>query len=559
MAGRARQGKWLYLVLALVLSLAAACGNGGTDDTAQPPPAPDNGVDDGEPDDDATPDTAARRMTVATPGVVSSLDSERYQGFISIDLLPNIAGTLLSFQRPEAGTERLPTPESLEGELAESWEANDDGTVVTFTLREDARSPFGNTVTSADVEWSFQRMIESEGVPIARILMGIGGYDMENTIEVVDDRTFRLNIERPNAVSLSVLSTFFMTIYDTEEVLQHATDDDPFAYEWLSENTATFGPYHLNSFDPGREVQLVANPNYWAGQPDITEVLIRAVPEGSNRVQLIERGEVDIAMGFTFTEVQSLDASPNAVVERVLYPNIDDFAMNVTVEPFDDPRVRRALSLAVDRDAILQSSYLGFGTPAEDFFHNDFGAPAVAEPIQRDLDEARRLLAEAGAEGLEFEFAYNVANLGPHSEQTAVAIEAQLADIGVTARGTNIPSGADFDAAKRDGSLAAWLETSLPLVPDPGYYLQVFYVTGGLTNQKQYSNEELDRLSREIMETQPGSARDQLIVEVNELMIADMPSVPLVDAQKFYAFAPDLAGFRSYPQGHIHYFDLTFE
>ncbi|MEV5447561.1 hypothetical protein AB0N23_34320, partial [Streptomyces sp. NPDC052644] len=88
-------------------------------------------------------------LTIAAPGVLSSLDSERYQGFISIDLLPNTAGTLVRFKKPEAGATTLQTPDQIEPELAESWKLSEDGKQMSFTLRE-AKSQFGNTLTAED-------------------------------------------------------------------------------------------------------------------------------------------------------------------------------------------------------------------------------------------------------------------------------------------------------------------------------------------------------------------------------------------------------------------------
>ncbi|HSE55945.1 MAG TPA: ABC transporter substrate-binding protein, partial [Nocardioidaceae bacterium] len=218
----------------------------------------------------------------------------------------------------------------------------------------------------------------------------------------------------------------------------------------------------------------------------------------------------------------------------------------------------QALNLAIDREAILKSAYQGYGTVSTDFFHDDFGVAAGGKTIGYDPDKAKALLAEAGyANGLDMELAYNVANLGAQSEQTAVLLRAQLAKVGVNVKLNNIASGADFDAAKREGKLEAWLGTSLPLVPDPAYYLQVFYATGGLTNQQNYSTPQVDDGSRKILETQPGADRDALIASVNDFMVGDVPSAPLVDAQKFYVFNKSVTGFVPRSQGNINYYDLT--
>lgn len=503
-------------------------------------------------------DPKSTTLTVASAGVLSNLDSEHYQGFISIDLLPNVAGTLVRFKKPASDATTLQTPDQIEPELADSWEVAADKKSVDFTLRP-AKSPFGNSVTSADVEWSIERMLNSKGVPIAKILMGIGGWDTDNPITVKDPTHFTLHFSSYNAVSLSVLSTFFMTIYDSVEAKKHATADDPFAYEWLANNTATFGPYTVESFDPGKQVRLVANKNYFRGQPKVPSVVIRAVPDAASRLQLVESGGVDITSGLSFDQQSSLKSSSTVDLKRMLYPSISTFVLNVKVKPFDDVRVRQALSYAVDRDAILQSAYRGFGTAATDFFHDDFGVTGV-DGITRDPAKAKALLAEAGyPKGFPLTLSYNVANVGPESEQIAVLLRSQLKEVGIDVKLDNIASGADFDAGKRGGKLTSWLGTSLPLVPDPAYYLAVFYSTGGLTNQSGYSNPALDKAEKDILLTSPGADRVAKVKAIDEAMVADMPAVPLIDSQKFFAFRKAVNGFYSSSQGHIDYASLSFK
>ncbi|WKU05407.1 ABC transporter substrate-binding protein [Micromonospora sp. HUAS LYJ1] len=499
----------------------------------------------------------ARTLTIAAPGVLSSLDSERYQGFISIDLLPNTAGTLVRFKKPEAGATTLQTPDQIEPELAESWKLSEDGKQMSFTLRE-AKSQFGNTLTAEDVKWSVDRMVKSTGVPIAKILMGVGGWDIANPITVTDDKTFTINVAKPNAVSVTILSTFFMTIYDSVEAKKHATADDPFAYKWLGENTATFGAYQVRSFDPGKEVRLTANQNYFRGVPKVKDVVVRAVADTSNRLQLAQSGQVDVATAMTFDQLSSLKSNGDVRLERVLYPNIDVLVPNLKAKPFDDKRVRQALSYAIDRKAIVDSAYQGFSAASTDFMHDDFGAPAAGQPLTTDVDRAKQLLAEAGLpNGFPMELAYNAANVGAHSEQVAVLLRSQLARVGIDVKLNNVASGADFDTAKREGKLQTWLATSTPLIPDPAYYLQVFYSTGGLTNLQNYSSPTLDGLSRKILETQPGAEREALVKQVNDFMVGDMPAVPLVDAQKYYVFKKSVTGFVSYSQGHVNYYDIS--
>lgn len=523
--------------------LIASCGGS---DSSEPTGSTDDSAD-------ATTPADGQTLTVAAPAVLSSLDPERYEGNISLDLLPNMAATLLWWNRPEPGATSLQAPTDIAPALAESYEVSDDRRTVTFTLRDDAKSPYGNTVTSEDVRWSFERAINTEGVPIGRILMTQAGWDLENPIEVIDDKTFTLNIEAPNAVSLSVLTTYYTTILDSVEAKKHATDEDPFAYNWLSENDASFGAYTVSDFQPGTQVTLAANPGYYGEKPAYETVVVRAVPDGSSRLQLIEKGEIGVAFGLSFDQLASIrDGDGGVRAEQMLFPSIMQFVMNHAVEPFDDVRVREAVALAVDRDALVNAAYQGFGVPSTDFMHNAFGYSDASKPLARDLDRARELLTEAGvADGLQLELAYSVGNLGPEVVQLAVLLRDQLAEIGIDVTIRDIPSNAEFDAAKRDGSLTSWVATSAPLLPDPAYFIQTFFGSEGIVNLSGYGNPDLDDLAVQILETSPGAERDALVLEANDLMISDMPTVPLVDTEKYYVFSPGVEGFVSYPQDSV--------
>ena len=523
------------LVAAVALALSA-CGGGG----------------DGEPGE------VSKKLTVAAPGVISNLDPEVYQGRISIDLLPNVAGTLVRFENAPTDATTLQTPDQIEPELAESWTVSADGKSVDFVLR-DAKSPYGNSITSADVEWSINRMVKSTGVPIAKILMGIGNWDIENPITVKDDKHFTVNLLGVNAVSVSILSAFFMQIYDSVEAKKHATSADPFAYDWLAQHTASFGRYTVESFDPGKQVRLVANKNYFRGQPKIGEIVVRSVPEENNRLQLIKTGDVDVTWSLPFDHQTSLKSNDDVALHRILYPSITTLVLNVNAEPFNDVRVRQAISHAIDREVILKSAYKDFGTVSTDFFHDEFGVKAV-DGLTYNLAKAKSLLADAGfPNGFPMTLAYNDANVGAESEQIAVLVRSQLQEAGIEVSLQNVASPANFDADKRAGKLTAWLATSPALVPDPAYYLSVYYVTAGLSNQSGYSSKTVDEAAASILATQPGADRDAKIKAVNEFMVNDMPSVPLIDSQKNYVFRKHISGYYNTSQGNIDYWSLDMK
>ena len=497
-------------------------------------------------------------LTVAMPAVPNSLDPERYEGLISMGVLPNITSTLLRFEKAKPGATTLPREDQLEGFLAESWNLDEEDKSITFNLRKDVKSPYGNSLTSEDVRWSMERMMKSEGSGVGRFLTKKYGWDPEATTTVIDDHTIKVNLLDVNRGTVQVVALYFLGIYDSVEVKKHATADDPFAYKWLGENTATYGAYNLAAVDPGKKIELTANKNYFMGAPEFTNVVVQAIPDSSSRLQLIQNGEVSAATDLTFDQVAALGDNDNVVLEPSVYTNIDMFATFTQVKPFDDKRVRKALSLGLDRKQILESAYKGYGLASDDFFHTAFGEAKPASPLAYDPEKAKKLLAEAGyPDGFEMELAYNVANVGAQSEQAAVLIRSQLAKIGVKVTINAISSGADFDQAKRDGKLQSWLGTSFSMMNVLSSHLLTMYGKGGIANQEQFYSATLDALNEKLIKTQPGDIRDKAIVEVSDLLFDEMPLIPLVDSVKYYALNSSIKGFVSAPVANLTYYDLS--
>ena len=204
-------------------------------------------------------------LTMAIPSVPNSLDPQVPQGNASNDTYSIWVSTLIQYANIGADPAGLQGPTDIVGELAESWVRNDDGS-YTITLRS-ARSAAGNEVTSEDVRWSFERAKELD--PIASFLYDAGNFDTDNLITIIDDKTFTINVSAPSVVTLRTLIPENLPVLDSTEALQHATDEDPWASEWLAGNIATFGPYTLDSFTPGEEIRLRANENYWGWTPGL--------------------------------------------------------------------------------------------------------------------------------------------------------------------------------------------------------------------------------------------------------------------------------------------------
>jgi peptide/nickel transport system substrate-binding protein len=496
------------------------------------------------------PPPGPQPFIMAVPGIPGTLMPNSYQAALSNHTYPVFSSSLVRYKRLDDQT-TLQGPEDVEGEIAESWVENPDGS-ITFTLR-DAVSPFGNTVTSADVKWSFDRMKEFD--PITRFLFMVGSFDQDNLITVVDDKTFTVNVTQPNVLTLRTLNWYGTIILDSTEALSHATADDPWANEWLAVNTASYGPYFITEDDyvAGESIRAKANPNYFRGVPFFDEVILKAIPESTNRLQVLETGDINYAEALSLSEFASLENSGAAQAIRAPIANFDIIYLNFAFEPFADVRVREAISMALDRDALLAAAYQGVGLPAVSFLDSDLPGPKVppAEEFTFDPEAAKALLAQtAWPDGFAFELVANNGRPGPQAEPLAVLIKDQLGAIGIDVTVNVVAASADFNAgrSKKDGNppaFQAWLDTATPIVPDVAYFSALTYASGPLAinNRMGYANDKVDELTVDALGLPNGAERDARLLELARELQDTYPLIPLVETVRTVSLGNSITGY----------------
>ena len=482
-------------------------------------------------------------FVMAVAAVPSNADLAVTEGKPSTELNPMFAGTLLQYVKPDPGATTWPSPADVEPYVAESVTPIEDG--YRFVLRDDAVSPYGNTITSEDVRWSFDRIIANDGVGRFLLSWG-GGIDLEGPIRVIDDRTFDLVVlDTNNPYSLAVLTYHHMAPLDSVEVQSHATDDDPWGAGWLSTNSAGFGSYMLESITPGEELRLVPNPNWWGPAPDIDLIVVRAIPDAAGRLQLQQAGEVDFADKLTLAQFASLGGDLQAIAAKgnTTVPLV----LNSSFEPFADVRVRQAISSAIDREALVQGPMQGSAKAALYQVLSEVPQPPPpGDPAIHDPDRARALLAEAGyGDGLAFTMTINPVRPGPFSEDIAVLMKAQLAEVGIDMSIEVMASSADFQTKLQEGALQAWLSSQTPGISDPQFaWLLVHHSAKAFENAHGYNNPRIDELIDLMAFTQYGPDRDAMVLEAHEILIAEVPWVPLIELVNPISLGPDVESFR---------------
>ena len=540
-------------VTALALTLAA-CG-GGDSSAPEAPAGP-------APEAPAAPEWTEedRTLIVAASGTPGSLDGDIFTANMQATVT-NVYDQLTTYGYKDADFEfangaREIDSEQLEGKLAESWTVAPDGLSIDFVLRKGVLSYFGNELTADDVVWSWEKSAAQ-----GRTGAFIGRVSNVASVEAVDTYTVRFNLGSPSPVLLAALSIYVPSIYDSTEVKKHVVADD-FGAAWLAQNTAGFGPYHLESIAADEQAVFVANPNYWGEQPFFQRVIYRAVPDAANRTVLLQAGEVDYIENPTFRQIVELRSAPGVKVQSVVGNQQARILMNPNFEPFDDVRVRQAINYALDHEATLRIVFEGLSTQATSpvtpgfaCFTDEFWA------YNRNLDKARELLAEAGhADGLDIELIYS--GVWWWEEPWAIQAQSQLAEAGINVTLTRIENAEMTSRAAtgtRDLPFFTFYEQSIAL--DPGYALFLNSHPNGASDRNDYgrTNPEFVALVEEGNKTLDQARRCEVFLEAQRLHVEDASWVYGAMMGTHVAQKSELNGWVWWADNNVRWYDLFRE
>lgn len=504
----------------------------------------------------------ARPLVIAVAATPETIDSEFGVAPAAWDLEVTLYEHLVAYNyEPDADGVGIP---QLDGEfqprLAESWSYSDDGLTLTFKLREGVMSEYGNELTSEDVLWSWQRPFNVEGT--GQWMFTSSGVKGEEGIRAVDKYTVALDLKAPSELFLhnqAILNS--PSIMDSTEVKKHTTEDDPWATEWLSTHSASFGPYRLVTFTPGQEVVLETNPNYWDTPPLVSPITFREVPSSATRMQLLRDGTVQIAKDLNARERQELAGADGVRIINIKGNTNVIFGLNNDVPPLDNPLVRQAIAYAAPVDDIIETVYLddpaarllpGY-TPENYPGHIDY-----FPYYPTDLDKARDLLEEANQGPFTMELVFN-ADVTDH-EQVGILIQSQLAEIGIDVVLRNLPSAA-YQEAFFGGTAQSVLVQDAIWNADPAYGLNLYFSQGEIShaNWINYDNPDASALIEEATNALDPEEKVALAHEAYQLIVDGAPWAFAIGTGFQLAMRDDLAGFNWKTSNLLDLSDLYFK
>ncbi len=491
---------------------------------------------------------------------IDALDPHNWTGFFyATQIMPNIYDMLLT---------RDPATGEIGPGLAERWEVSEDGMSITLYLKEGVKFHDGAPMDANDLDYAFERIFDENTQPNVRTSYAEPVQDWE----VVDDYTFKINLKYPSGVFLDSLTYPQLSVVCKSAVEEWGDD--------FGQHPCGTGPFVFKEWVRDDHITLVRNPDYnWpppyfshTGQAYLDSVTYRIIPDQITRQAAIETGELNMTMYPQNREVPRMIEDPGFEAYPVPRQGMPrELTLPVDRWPFDDVRVRKAMAYALDRQEILDVVFEGVGLVTSSFLAPGTpcyweGAEASGIGYSHDLDEANRLLAEAGwepgADGILVKDGqrFHVTMSGfqtPLFMTLHQVVQAQLAEVGIEVEIVALEQAA-WMAALRQAE-CNFSDNQLGPGSDPHVMFQALdsaqiYPTGW--NAAFYNNPEIDSLLGEALRTMDQSERCGIYKEIQEIVMEDLPYVPFYAQVDYFITSSDVNGLLFDPKSLPLFYDV---
>jgi peptide/nickel transport system substrate-binding protein len=432
-------------------------------------------------------------------------------------------------------------------ELADDMKIGDMS--ATFTLKKNAVFQDGTPVTAKDVKWSLDRAVTVGGFPTFQ--MGAGSLTKAEQFVIVDDRTIRVDFLKKDRLTVPDLAVVVPCVLNSELVKKHATEKDPWGLEYTKQNTAGGGAYRVASWTPGTEVVYERNDKWVGGPlPKIRRVVWRIVPSSGNRRALLERGDADISYDLPNKDFSELKKLGKLSIVSTPYSNgIQYIGMNVKIPPFDNPKVRQAIALAIPYQKIMDAVLFGLARPMYGSPPNTPTQVAWPQPhkLATDTAKAKQLLAEAGyPNGFETTLSFDLGFAGVN-EPLCVLTQESLAQIGIKTTINKVP-GANWRTELNKKTLPLYTNVFSGWLDYPEYFfIWCYHGQNSVFNTMSYQSKEMDKLiegARDAAAVGKTADYEKNVKGFVDLAFADMPRVPLFQPYVNVAMQKNVTGYQ---------------
>lgn len=504
--------KFLALLLSVVMLLSlAACGssnNGGDSNSS--------GGDSSNSDASSGTGEIQSKLTIGIASDINELDPQAQNDQINNNCIALTHQTLVFLANEN--NDYLPS-------LAESWEWTDD-THLVFHLVQNACFSDGTPFNADDVVFTYEKAMDPSRSAVAATL------GLVESVEKIDDYTVQFVTSSYSNELLAVLAGYPLVIL-SEDAYNDASNTQPYL--------VGTGRYVYEDWKEGQYVRFVKNENYWGDDPGVAEVIeFRPILEAASRVAALQSGDIDVCIDPPVNMLEALKADDNIVVENRDGTRLFYLGFNCEKAPFDNQKLRQAVSCAIDKETIIQVVLQGLGKSQKTVvnrgvwsFYDDM------EGFEYDVDRAKELMAEAGYEPGELTVDLYVSNAAPYTT-IAPLIKTYVEAIGITVNIEQFDEATLKDKCQNgEQQMFLWRWNVIDRLDE--IYTELFS-TDYATNYHQYSDSYVDEMAVKVLTEKDRDTREQLSIELQEYLVEACPQAPLYVADLVIAYRKGLTG-----------------
>ena len=466
-----------------------------------------------------------------------------------------------------------------EGKLApgqaESWEVSEDGLTWTFTLREGLKWSDGSDLTANDFVYSWKRVCDPMvAAPYAEtVLSMVGGYEDAiagnlDALQVAapDERTFVVTLTSPCSYFGSLAA--FATLSPVQQATIEANGD---AWATSAETYITNGPFYISEWVPGSYIMMTKNPYYWnADAIKLDGIKFNLIEDSNAAYSAFQTGEVLLIKDVPTEEIPSLTGTDTFFVDPIIGTYY--LSLNCERDVFKDAKVRKALSLAIDREYVAGTLMQGTYSPAYNFMgpgwidtdgsqfmdNANGGQTYISSDYEANLEEAKKLMEEAGypnGEGFP-QISYSTNDAGYH-KVVAEYLQQAWAELGIDLS-VDIVEWASFTPMRRNGDFDAARNGWVGDYSDPSNMLDLLYSTNG-NNDGKFSNAAYDAAMEVSRTTLDATERSKALHDAEDILMEETGCIPVAYYNDFWLQSPKITGswHSAYGYWYLMYADIT--
>lgn len=460
--------------------------------------------------------------------------------------------------------------------MAESWEASKDGLSWTFHLRDGLKWSDGQELSAEDFVYSFRRLADQKtAAPYSYDMLNmVAGYEEATKgnpealqVEAPDKKTFIVHLSTPLSY-YEKIAAFVSLVPLRKDILEKNGES------W-SINASSYisnGAYQMSEFVDGDYIALKKNPYYYdADKVSVNELIFHLVDDDNSAYNAYQEGSLDVTSRIPSEEMSTLRNTEDFKT----YPMLGTSGMvfNTEKAPFDNPKVRKAFALAIDKKYIAENIFEGYRTPASTFVCEgitdpadgssfvektlqDYGTPFHPDDYEKDLEDAKKLMAEAGyPNGEGFPKVKYLNNAGGANNTISEYLQSAFKELGVELE-IDTQEWKVVSATQHVGDFQltrfAWVYD----YNEPSQLLNVFR-SKDRNNYGHYSNEAYDKLMQEAMAESDGEKRSKILHEAEQILLEDLPMAPMVFSKDNYLVRPNLKGMQHLETGNTYFMYCT--